>query len=60
LITGAEWSDGSWWKGWEEEASLVCFAQGEEGEEVAVDIDDLKVVRCGTCRVIGNVITVRD
>jgi len=54
-IEDAEWIDGSWWSEHEEEAGLVCFSDAEEGREVAVSLDDLRVAACGDCRVIGEV-----
>lgn len=55
-VTGAAFADGSWWSEQDEDAGLVCFADGEEGDEVEVDIDDLRVASCGNCRVIAEVI----
>lgn len=60
-IEGAEYAgDGSWWEGSGEEsnqqaAGLVCWAEGDEGEEIEVAADDLRVASCGDCRVIGPV-----
>lgn len=54
-IEGADFVDGSWWGESEEEAGLVCFVQGEEGEEIEVSSDDIRVASCGNCRVIGAV-----
>ena len=54
-IEGAEFVDGSWWGETEEEAGLVCFVEGDEGDEIEVALDDLRVASCGDCRVIGEV-----
>jgi len=55
VIEGAEFVDGSWWGENEEEAGLVCFTQGDEGQEYCVALGDLRVASCGDCRVIGEV-----
>lgn len=54
-IDGAELLDGSWWSETEEEAGLVCFVEGDEGDEIDVALDDLRVASCGDCRVIASV-----
>lgn len=54
-LTGAEFVDGSWWDDQEEVAGLVCFAEGDEGDEIEVSLDDLRVASCGDCKVIGKV-----
>ena len=53
-VEGAEFVDGSWWNE-SEEAGLVCFVQGEEGDTLEVSAEDLRVASCGNCRVIGEV-----
>lgn len=50
-----EWIDGGWWSETDEEAGIVWFGEGQEGDEVEADLDDLRVVSCGDCRVIGEV-----
>ena len=54
-IEGAEFLDGSWWSDHEEEAGLLCWAQGDDGDEIEVSADDLRVVSTGDCRVLGKV-----
>ena len=54
-ISGAEFVDGSWWGEQEEEAGLVYFGEGSEGDEVECELGDLRVASCGDCRVIGGV-----
>lgn len=54
-LAGAEFVDGSWWDDQEEVAGLVCFAEGDEGDEIEVSLDDLRVASCGDCKVIGKV-----
>lgn len=54
-VEGAEFVDGSWWGETEEEAGLVRWSDGDEGEEIEVDADDLRVASCGDCRVIAEV-----
>ena len=54
-IEGADFVDGSWWSDSEEEAGLVCFASGDEGDEIEVDADQLRVATTGDCRVVGTV-----
>lgn len=54
-IAAAKWVDGSWWGEHEEEAGLVCFAPGEEGDVIEVAVDDLAVATCGDCRPLGSV-----
>jgi hypothetical protein len=52
-----EFIDGSWWSESQEEAGLVCFVQGDEGDVIEVPVDELRVASCGDCRVIGEVET---
>lgn len=54
-IEGAEFLDGSWWSENEEEAGLVAFVEGNEGDEIDVSPDSLRVVSCGDCRILGTV-----
>lgn len=58
-VLGAGWSDedGAWTTEGGEVAGLVVFTQDDEdeGETVTVGLDDLRVVSCGDCRVIGEV-----
>jgi hypothetical protein len=54
-VEGAEFLDGSWWGVSNEEAGLVCFVRGDEGDEIEVSLDDLRVVSTGNCRVISKV-----
>lgn len=52
-IAGAEFLDGSWWGESQEEAGVICFADGDEGGEIEVEVDELRIAACGDCRVIG-------
>jgi hypothetical protein len=54
-IEGAEYINGSWWGEENEEAGIVYFGEGEEGDEITVAVEDLRVASCGDCRVIGPV-----
>lgn len=54
-LEGAEFSEGSWWSDEEEEAGLVWFGVGDEGEVIEADLDDLRVAACGNCRVVDKV-----
>lgn len=54
-VEGAEFTDGSWWGQQGEEAGLVCFVEGEEGELKCVTAEDLRVASCGDCRIVGKV-----
>lgn len=54
-IEGAEFVDGSWWGADSEEAGLVYFGDGEEGDTVEATFADLRLVSCGDCKVIGEV-----
>jgi len=54
-IAGADFVDGSWWGEESEEAGIVYFGEGADGEEIEANLDDLRVVSTGDCRVIGNV-----
>jgi len=56
-IENAEFVDGGWW-GDEEQgelAGLVCWSEGDEGEQIECRLDDLRVASTGDCRVIGAV-----
>lgn len=55
-IKYAEFVDGSWWSEHEEEAGLICFVDGEEGDHIEVSPEELRVASCGDCRVIGEVV----
>jgi hypothetical protein len=56
-IDGAEWSDGD--GAWNDEngdaAGIVIYGNCSEGDRVTVGLDDLRVVTCGDCRVVGAV-----
>lgn len=55
-IDGAEWLDGAWVTADSEAAGLVVYGHRDDaGEEIEVGLDDLRVVRSGDCRVIGEV-----
>ena len=55
VIEGSEYVDGSWW-GDDETAGIVYFGIGNhDEEEIEVNLDDLRIVSCGDCRVIGEV-----
>jgi hypothetical protein len=57
VIDGADWSDGD--GAWQDEdgdaAGIVVYGDHAEGDQVAVALDDLRVVSCGDCRVVGEV-----
>ena len=53
-IPGAEFIDGSYCDDQEEVAGIVCFADGCEGDEVEVELDDLRIASCG-CKVLEDV-----
>jgi hypothetical protein len=59
-ILGAEYADGAWWADGDEEAGLICFVQGKEGQELQVGLDDLRVALCRDCQVIGPVLIDED
>jgi hypothetical protein len=58
-VEGADWSDedGCWQDADGDAAGLVVFTEDDEdeGETVTVGLDDIRVVSCGECRVIGEV-----
>lgn len=54
-IGGSEYVDGSWWDEYEETAGIVCFAEGDEGDEIEVSVDECRIASTGNCRVIEKV-----
>jgi hypothetical protein len=59
-ILGTEFAHGIWWAGSDEEAGLLCFSEGKEGEEIQVGLDDLRVALCKDSQVIGAVVVAND
>lgn len=57
-ISGAEFVEGSWWGDDSEEAGLVAWNLPEdaaEGDEIDIDLSELRVALCGDCRVLAAV-----
>lgn len=56
-IEGAEWCDTGWWDAEENVAGIVVFGDfSNDGREVFdVDLDELRVVSCGNCRILEDV-----
>jgi hypothetical protein len=55
-LYGTEYADGAWWADGDEEAGLLCFVEGKEGQELQVSPGDLRVALSRDCQVIGPVI----
>lgn len=57
-IEGAEYQDGSWWDEYENVAGLVWFGHPDAygaNEKIEASLEDLRVVSCPDCRIVGEV-----
>lgn len=55
-ISDAKFENGAWRSGNDEIAGIVYFTPLDEGEEVEVELDDLRVAACGEWRIIEEVV----
>lgn len=56
VVAGSEFSEGSWRDHGRETAALVYFTPLEEGQEVDVELDDLRVATCDEWKIIAKVV----
>jgi hypothetical protein len=57
-FAGSSYAEGAWWDDHEATAGLVWLGHGRKpnaGEILEVSPEELKVVSCGECRILGEV-----